>query len=80
MILNYIENKIIENIILNSVIESMEKEMEIHSINVDWKIPWSLVGYHPSDHNEWDTTEWLNNNNNILLRKYILMIYYKINT
>ena len=79
MILNYIENKIIENIILNSIIESLEKEMETHSINVVWKIPWSLVGYHPSDHKDWDTTEWLNNNNNILLRKYILMIYY-INT
>ena len=55
MILNYIENKIIENIILNSIIEFLEKEMATHSINVAWKM--SLVGYHPSDHKEWDMTE-----------------------
>ena len=55
MILDYTENKIIENIILNSIIEFLEKEMATHSINVGWKM--SLVGYRPSDHKEWDTTE-----------------------
>ena len=39
----------------------LEKEMEIHSSILTWKIPWtrSLAGYSPWDCKESDTTEWL---------------------
>ena len=34
----------------------LEKGMATHSSILAWKIPWSLVGYHPGGHKE-DTTE-----------------------
>ena len=45
--------------------DSLEKEMATRSSVLTWRIPWqrSLVGYIPLAREEWDTTEWLNNNN-----------------
>ena len=51
--------------------DPLEKDIATHSSIIAWEIPWTEEpgSLHPYGHRELDTTQQLNNNNNLLKQK-----------